>query len=261
MVVALEHAGKLSLTRQSTGLQEVCMRIRTVLALTLIAAPALASAQRIPPPRIGGRGPTGATELPPQIAPVARAVAFQRSRASYETYPMVSYISAPGYGPGALSHWTTFGAGSRVDFRLRRNVSATLDLTSSFLGGPAYTQTAELGTRFSPMRNERRLYPFFDIRAAYLNAFRGRAPTYIDPYGYNAFYGADYTEGYGGVIGTGAEYTLSRSFSLVSGASVLRSRMRSYETGNSFTRSRFTLTSYRWVVALRYNPVHLLTAN
>jgi len=233
--------------------------MRTAVVLTLLAAPAMLSAQRVPPPRLNGRGPTGPTELPPQIAPVARAVAIQRSRASFESYPMVSYIDAPGYGPSALSHWTSFGAGSRMDFRVRRNLSATLDITSSLYGGPAYTQTAELGTRISPMRNERRVYPFFDVRAAYMTAFRGNGTTYIDPYGYSAFYSAQFSEGYGGVAGGGAEYTLTRSFSLVSSASVLRSSMTAYNVQGTYSRTHFMLTSYRWVVALRYNAVHVLS--
>src|SRR3954470_2758956 len=126
--------------------EETAMRLRDLVALGLVALPAALGAQRIPPPRLGGRGPTGPTELPPQPVPVARAIAYQRLRTSVEAYPIVSYIDAPGYG--AMSHWTTFGGGSRVDYRVSRMMSATLDLTSSFLGGPAYIQTAELGTRF-----------------------------------------------------------------------------------------------------------------
>jgi len=187
---------------------------------------------------------------------VARAIAYQRLRTSVEAYPIVSYIDAPGYG--AMSHWTTFGGGSRVDYRVSRMMSATLDLTSSFLGGPAYIQTAELGTRFRPERNERKMYPFFDVRAAYMNAFSSNTFSYIDPYGYNGYYNARYSEGYGAVAGVGAEYALTRTFSLVSGASVLRSAMRSYEVQPGFSRSRFTLTSYRYILSLRYNPVRMI---
>lgn len=237
------------------------MQIRTLAILAVFAVPGVVAAQRVPPPRLGGRGPTGPTQLPPQIAPVARAVAIQRSHVSIETYPMVSYIDAPGYAPGALSHWTTFGGGSRIDYRVRRNLSATMDITSSFLGGPAYVQTAELGARVSPMRNERRVYPFFDVRAAYMNAFRANSATYMDPYGYSLYYNADYSQGYGGVAGAGAEYALSRSFSLVSATSVLRSAMHTYSAQNAFTRSHYTLTSYRVIVALRYNPVRVLQMN
>ena len=233
------------------------MRIRTAAVLAIVALPTMAAAQRMPArPRLGGQ-PT-ATELPPQIAPVARAVAYQRSHVSMEAYPLISYIDAPGFGPGALSHWTTLGGGSRIDYRVKPNLSATFDATSSFLGGPAVVSTAELGTRISPMRNERRLYPFFDVRAAYMNAFRGNGPQLIDPYGYGGYYAADYSQGFGGVVGTGAEYALSRSFSLVSSASVMRGAMTAYQTRNTFTRSHYMLTSYRWVVSLRYNPVRVL---
>ncbi|HMC53965.1 MAG TPA: hypothetical protein VKH19_02235 [Gemmatimonadaceae bacterium] len=238
------------------------MRIRTAVVVSLIALPAALSAQRIPPPRLGDRRPATPTDLPPQIAPVARAVAFQRSHVSFESYPILSYVNAPGYGPGAMSHWTTLGVGTRTEYRVRRNLSATFDVTSSFLGGPGYTYTAELGTRVSPMRNERRVYPFLDVRAAYLRAVRGDAPTYVDPYGYSGYYyNARYSDGFGAVGGAGAEYALTRSFSLVSGASVLRSSMQAYGLQNAFVRSHYMLTSYRFVIALRYNPVHVLTTN
>src|SRR5204863_954391 len=97
------------------------------------------------------RGPGRPADLPPQPEPIAREIAYRRWRLSVESYPMVSRVESPGLsGVRALPAWTTFGTGTRAEYLLMRNVSATLDMTSSFLGGPAITNTVELGTRLHP---------------------------------------------------------------------------------------------------------------
>ena len=140
------------------------MRTRAIVAIVLLLVPAALSAQRLP--RIGRRpGPTRPQPLPPQPPEIARELAYKRLRVSFESYPLISYVSVPSYVTGdGTSHWTAFGTGTRVDYRFTRFVSATLDLTSSFAGGPAIMNSAELGTRIHRERTESKAYPFLDVR-------------------------------------------------------------------------------------------------
>lgn len=235
------------------------MRIRAVVAIVSLVLPAAMSAQTLPSPRVGRRGPARPAPLPPQAAPIARELAYRRLPLSVESYPLVSYVHSPGFtGDGLVAGWTTLGAGTRADYRVTRHFSATLDVTSSFLGGPALMQTVELGTRFRPERSERRVYPFVDVRAGYISAYN----RYLGPIGgFDDFapqgaYGTRYNSGFGGVAGAGMEYTLTRSFSLTTAASVMRNRMttHSLREGN---RS-YGMTSYRYTLGLRYNPVRVI---
>jgi hypothetical protein len=239
------------------------MRIR-VLAIALILLPSAVSAQRIRPPRLGGVGPgVVPADLPPQAPGIARELAYRRLPLSIESYPLVSFINAPGFGTsGQPSSWTTYGMGTRMDYRVTRLVSATLDMTSSFLGGPANTQTVELGTRLRPERNERRFYPFVDLRFGYVNSYA----TYLFPndiYG-NPVYldmdqGAQFSQGFGGVAGVGMEIGLTRRFSLTTAASAMRSRLTSHRnTLTQFHNGNYLMNAYRWTVGLRYNPVRLI---
>jgi hypothetical protein len=60
-------------------------------------------------------------------------------------------------------------------------------------------------------------------------------------------------------MGAGAEYTLTGTFSLSTGLSVMRSEMSSQDfTGNTAVAPSFALTSYRYMVGLKYNPVRTL---
>src|SRR5215210_7468516 len=139
------------------------MRIRAVVAIVLLLLPAALSAQRIPRSVTGRRGPTRPAPLPPQPGPIARELAYKRSHLSVESYPLISYVQSPGFAADGRTSWSSFGAGTRADYRVTRNISATLDMTSSFLGGPQLTETAEVGARLRPERNERRVYPFMDV--------------------------------------------------------------------------------------------------
>src|SRR5690349_16055194 len=99
------------------------MRIRAVVAasVVLLPLPADAGAQRIPIPIIGRRAPRPA-DLPPQPGAIAREQSYRRWRLSTETYPLVSYVQAPGLsGVRAMSSWATFGMGQRADYLLTRN--------------------------------------------------------------------------------------------------------------------------------------------
>jgi hypothetical protein len=240
------------------------MRARNAVLIGVLFLPAAASAQRMPQPRIGGRVPAQPVPLSPQPAPIARATTYRRLNLSVETYPLVSYIQAPGMaGVGGASAWTTLGAGTRAEYRLTPLMSATMDVTTSFIGSPMHVQTAELGARFRPDRSERRLYPFIDVRAGFITAYNaGLGAITESPFGVptpQLTYGTLYSHGFGGVVGAGAEYTLTGTFSLSTGLSVMRSEMSSQDfTGNTTVGPSFALTSYRYMVGLKYNPVRTL---
>ncbi|HJQ18859.1 MAG TPA: hypothetical protein VJ867_00830 [Gemmatimonadaceae bacterium] len=241
------------------------MRASSLIALSLVVVPAALSAQRIPF-RIGGRHPGGPTNLPPTAAPIARELAYKRLNVSIESYPMVSHFDVPGFMTGgAPSHWTSAGMGSRVDYRVTSVMSATLDMTSTFLGGPANTFSAELGTRFRAPRDGHRLMPFIDLRGGYFATYDMSLnpidETYAPP-GTAAYGpGAHYTTGLGAIAGTGLEYALSRQFSLMTSVSGVRGYLKPYDLGSGFgTRSTYPMTSIRYTIGLRFNPVRTLAA-
>src|SRR5947208_3642966 len=142
------------------------MRSRALFVLALFSLPAVSGGQGVRLPR-GGRG-TQPTTLPPEIPLVSRALAVKRSRWSAEGYSLFSAMQVPG-GSGSTSY-TAAGAGTRSDYRFAEHFSATLDLTASFLGGFANTQTGEVGTRFVPSPHAGIIRPYFDIRAVYTHA-------------------------------------------------------------------------------------------
>ena len=243
------------------------MRARFVaFAIVPLLLPAVLSAQRIP--LIGGifgRHPRP-EDLPPQPAPVARDLAYHRLNVSVESYPMVSFFAAPAYATnGRATSWASIGAGTRIDYRVNHIMSATLDLTSSLLGGPENVETAEVGTRFRPERNERdRLYPFVDVRVAYIatfnNALNGYGGAYINnPYTESFYGGASYSHGFGVVGGPGFEYALTRSWSLITSAMVGRSTMTAAALDAPVDRS-YQLTSVRYTLGVRYNPIRMIRA-
>jgi hypothetical protein len=236
------------------------MRMRAVVAFGLLLVPVGLSAQRLP--RIGRRGPAQPAPLGPQPPAIARELAYKRMRISVESYPLISYVQSPGVDGNPLAKRTNLGAGTRADYRITRHLSATLDMTSSLPNGSANTETAELGVRVRPERSDRKVYPFVDVRAGYVHTFDTylRPFDVIDGFGGQAQYGDRYSQGLGGVGGVGMEYALTRRFSLTTGASVLRSRMTAYRTyGTVPGNGNYSLTSYRFTVGIRYNPVRLIT--
>src|SRR5207237_7070767 len=119
-------------------------------------------------------------------------------------------------------------------------------------------------TRLRPQRTDRKVYPFIDVRAGYIHAYDSylRPFDVIDGSGGQAGYGTRYSQGLGTIGGVGMEYALTRRFSLTTAASVLRSRMTTYNVyGPAFANVRYSLTSYRLALGLRYNSAHLITAN
>ena len=240
------------------------MRIRSVVAIGLVLLPAGLSAQRLPRlPRIGGHRPGEPTPMGPQPPAIARELAYKRSRVSVESYPLITYSATPTVGGNVLAKRTNFGAGTRADYRVARRLSITFDGTSSLPNGASTTETAELGVRLRPERNDRKVYPFLDLRAGYVHAYDEFLRPFDVANGFNGApgYGSRYSQGVGAVGGAGIEYALTRRFSLTGGASVLRSRMTSYNVyGAAPATGRYLMTTYRFTLGLRYNPVHLITA-
>lgn len=239
------------------------MRIRRIAALVLLLLPAASSAQRRRIPTVEGRRPGEPVPLSPQPAPIARELGYRRLRVSIESYPLITYAQAPGFtAAGGSSARTSFGAGTRAEYRLSPHAAATMDMTSSFAGSPVIVQTAEIGTRFGPERSDDRLYPFLDLRVGYISAYdRSLGSSNDNLYGYptQGVYGARYSNGFGGVAGAGVEYALTRTFSLTTSGSVMRSHMTARDFGSTQTVvPSFAMTSFRYTIGAKYNPVRML---
>jgi hypothetical protein len=234
--------------------------MRIAIAIVSLLIPATLNGQRLPLPR---PRPARPAPLPPQPAPIAQDLAYRRMRLSVESYPMVSYFRAPSYASdGLFPSWTTFGTGTRADYRLTRYMSATLDMTSSFFGGPALVQTAEVGTRVGRERSEARFYPFADLRIGYIASFSRNAGSIDGIYGGPTPRGslvASYSHGFGGIGGVGMEYALTHMVSLTTGLSVLQGGMKTHAFEGSVISDRhFGLTSIRYTLGLRFNPVRAM---
>ena len=241
------------------------MRLRDFAVLALVFLPCGLSGQGIRIPRTGRGTPPTAAPLPPEIPAVSRALAYKRSRWSAESYAMVSTVSVPTTGSGTTS-FTSFGTGTHADYRYTDRLSATLDMTISPIGGSATTETAEAGMRFRPMPGEHEFRPFFDVRAAYAHMH----DTYVIPTGTSVPIGGPnqqltevgrYSRGLGSLAGAGVEYSLTRSLALTTEMSAVRNRMTSYRlTGAPSVsgRSSYWMTTYRYTLGLKYNPVTAL---
>ena len=236
------------------------MRARTAVAIVSLLLPAALSAQRIPV--VIDMGRPRPQPIPPQPAPIANDIAYQRLRVSVESYPMVSYFAAPAYSTnGRTSSWASLGLGTRLDYRLTNVVSATLDLTSSLLGGPQAVYTAELGTRIHPEpKAGSRFAPFIDTRIGYVAAFTkgldGLGTVFTDPY--SQYYGAaSYAHGFAVLGGGGFAYSLGMRWSLLTSAMVAASRMTAEDFRDPVQRG-YTLGAVRYTLGLRYNPVRVI---
>lgn len=235
------------------------MRIRLLVPAMALVAPAALSAQRIVPPgRVLGE-PRGVvrphpTPLPPQMLPVARDLAYKRTRMYFDSYPMVAYFDAPGVTDGAVKSWTSFGTGVQAAYRLSGYQSLTMDLTSSYFGGPATTMTAEVGTRIHKQRTNGTVYPFMDVRVGYLSAISN---VYTQTAANNAY--GRYSDGFGAVAGLGMEIGLSHRFSLTTAGAVMRSAMHYHDyNAGQFTSRNFGLTQFRYTLGIRYNPIRYI---
>src|SRR5688572_1165856 len=238
------------------------MRARLALTFALLAVPTVAvSAQRLPMPRAR---PARPAELPPQPGSIARELSYKRLPYSAESYPLVSYSNASAaVTTSGVTSWVSWGIGERIDYRMAPGMSATLDFTQALFGAPVQTQTVELGLRLRPDRNADRFYPFADVRFGYLEAFQSQFRPFDveDPFGGGSpGQGSRWSRGFGAVGGGGIEYALSRMFSVTTSAMLMRSRMRTrtFLTGGQDTR--YWMTTYRYTVGLRFNPVRSVQA-
>lgn len=226
----------------------------------LLVIPEVAAAQLIP--RTGGRrpGPTEPAGLPPQAPVVAKVLSYKRARLAVESYPMISHFSAPAmFRNGTPGSWTSFGAGTRGEYRFNRFVSGTLDLTSALVGGPVATSTAEIGARIHRERTMSRAYPFIDLRVGYAQtATRGTYGSGFSDSPNPARAGL--SRGFGALAGIGSEFALTPTLSLTTGAAIMRNRMTMHDVLDPRVDDRgFTLNSYRLTLGIRWNPVRMMS--
>jgi hypothetical protein len=180
---------------------------------------------------------------------------------------LISSFQLPADGGGS-TRYTTPGAGTRADYRYTERWSATVDVTASLPGAPTTAETAEVGTRFSPLAWDRELRPFFDVRAAYMrmyDAFSAQTAASVVAGAPSQQFveGTRYSRGLGGLGGLGLEYSLTRSFALTTELSALRSRMTTYRSAGPAiipSGSNFWMTSFRYTLGLKFNPVRALHA-
>ena len=234
------------------------MRIRTVIVSVALLLPSVASAQLRP--GIDGRNPGPRMPEGRQPEAIARAQALIRSRYSVEAYPLISRVEASGLGAGSpAARWTSFGTGTRLDWRQTDYLSWTVDVTASYLGGPAVTETAEIGTRIRPENWNDRVRPFADLRVGFehvsqslSNGDLGFTPVLSQSSAVR------YGGGFGAVAGAGVEYFLSNTLGLTTAVSMMRSHMTAYDfSGMSAPagETSFRMTTYRLAVGLRYTHV------
>ena len=238
------------------------MRNRALLLTALLIAPAALSAQvRLPRGTRGGTPPTAAP-LPPEAPIVAKALAYKRSRWSGEAYTLVTTFQVPN-GAGTTTY-TSFGSGTRADYRYSDHFSATVDLTASALGSPTISESAELGTRFRPGSIDQRLRTYVDARAQFVHLYD--TPTLpstgaiVGGFGQNSQFvaGQRYSRGFGGVAGAGFEFSFTNSLALTSELLAMRDRMSMYRFNNPTSvplASHYWMTSFRYTVGFKYNPV------
>ncbi len=230
------------------------MRTRMLVLAALLSLPATLAAQRLP---VGPRrtAPEPAP-LPPEVAPVSRALAYHRARWSAEGYGLISnVVMSAGAGGGATS-FTTFGAGTRADYRYTNNLTATVDITGSSYNSPAVVFTAEVGTRYMPAPQAEQIRPYFDLRGGFMNMF--------DTYPVTTNQSSEtarYSRGFGGVAGAGMEMSVSNDFAVTTEVSAMRNRMMLYRLNGaaSFPNgTNYWLTSVRYQIGIKYNPLRAL---
>ena len=235
------------------------MRLRTVVVAVAILLPSVATAQ-LRVPGIGGRRPGPQMPTGKQPEAIARAQQIVRSRYSVEAYPLINRVEATGLSAGSpTARWTSVGTGTRLDWRQTDYLSWTLDMTASYLGGPAISETAEVGTRIRTDGWNDRLRPFADLRVGFehisqslSNQDLGFTPVFSQSSAMR------YGRGFGAVAGAGVEYFLTNTLGLTTAVSMMRTSMTGYDfTGMSAPtgETSFRMTTYRLAVGLRYNHV------
>lgn len=239
------------------------MRIRSLAAAIFLLVPGALGAQRHLPPLPGQHhGPeTPEPKAPPESGPVARQLEYTRLNISLASYPLMSFIQSSGLASGGSSTWTAIGAGAQMTYRFARLATGTLDITSSFLGGPVDMQTVELGTRIGRSLTERRLEPFADLRGGYVAVSSGQVNSNIDDVGFplpHGAYGSRYSNGWEGVAGAGVEYAFTRQLSVSTELLGTHAQMSAHDVLSPVARPNYSITSVRWAIGLRYNPVRMV---
>ena len=231
------------------------MRLRTAAVAVALLLPSVATAQ-LREPRVGEPRPPMPEGRQPEA--IARAQRLVRSRYSVEVYPLISRVKAGGVSEGSpTSSWTSFGTGTRLDWRHSDHLSWTIDVTVSYLGGSAITETAEVGTRIRPKNWNDRVRPFADLRVGFEHVSQDLSLGAASIRTSEVRYG----RGFGAVAGAGVEYFLTNTLGLTTAVSAMRSRMTTYRyTGvtTSTTDSSYPMSTYRVSVGLRYTPVRYL---
>lgn len=241
------------------------MRNRALLLTLLVIAPAALSAQ-IRLPR-GSRGnPPTAAPLPPEAPIVAKTLAYKRSRWSGEAYTLVSVFQVP--DGGGMTSYTSYGTGTRADYRLSEHFSTTVDLTASALGSPAISESVEIGTRFRPGSLDQRLRTYVDARALFVHLYDtpnmlSSTGAFVSGIAQNSQFvvGQRYSRGFGGLAGAGFEFSFTNSLALTSELLAMRDRMSMYRLTNPTSvplASRYWMTSYRYTLGFKYNPISAL---
>ena len=233
------------------------MRARALLALGLVLFPSIAESQLRPRGRLGGQPPrtTGALPEGPAAIPVSHARQYYRLNVAVEAYPMISRVTVPSFAGVPGETFAMGGTGTRFEYRFARMAASTLDVTQSFIGGPIYNSSAELGFRFGPNRFSHDIVPFVDARAGYF---------YSEPRQQFGDFAANpqinigsvmhFSRGPAAIGGAGVEFAVSRRFSVTTAASYVRARMRA-RTAVASNEHHYTMTSTRFIAALRYNGV------
>jgi hypothetical protein len=242
------------------------MRIHSLIIIGLLALPAGSRAQGIRLPRPGQRTPVQPAEPPPEIPVVARALSVQRSRWTTEAYTLMSSVRIPATAAAGVTSYSTLGTGTRADYRISDRWSATMDMTASMFGGPI-NETAEVGTRFSPLLWEpdtRSLRPFFDVRAAYMHmydSFVTPAAAVVGGAGEQFSSTGRYSRGFGAAAGAGMEFGITPTIAVTTEFSALRNNMLIYHlttTSSLPAGDHYMMTSYRMAVGIKYNPLRTL---
>ena len=235
------------------------MRARNWVAIGLVLLPSISEAQTRPRIRLGGQPPRTAGALPdgPQARPVSQALRYRRLNLSVEGYTLVSRIDVPSFGGIPGESFTTGGTGTRIEYRFNRMLASTLDLTQSFIGGPVFNESAELGFRFGPSRASADIVPFVDARAGYFfSQPRQQFGDFTNNPQITFASVMDYSRGPGIIGGGGIEFAATRRFSVVTAATYARANLtarRLFLTGAA--ENKYTMSAMRYVVSLRFNGV------
>jgi hypothetical protein len=191
-----------------------------------------------------------ATERKPE--PIARAIAYQRSRIATETYTGWNFGSGAALPNATLKSFSGFGQGAHLEYMTTPSLMPTLDLTSSYPGGLSSMFTVELGGRYRPISDwDHAVRPYLDVRAGYVESHGQYAPA-GNP---NVATGSLSSRGFGLIAGVGTEYWFATRFAVTAGASAVRSGLNSYNQTAILAPAAGTywMNTYRLTVGLKYN--------